>query len=359
MSLHRAIARLSVNFPHAMNDALLSETPLKNGAFVVREEIGRGGSGFTYRARDVALGRDVAIKEFFPFGARREGKIVRADDIKYSMSRAAFVEEARALARFAHLNIVQVFGVWEENETAYLVTEFLDGQTWQQLVEARGFLPQDEALSLFFPVCEAVETVHQAEFLHGDNKPDNIISCRDGRVVLLDFGLTRPTSKGAHTTLLSPQNAQGTAGYAPLEQYSRLARTNPSSDVYALCATLWHLLSGQPPPDAPDRASGTPLPDLRAMNPSVSVQIEHVLHSGLAMDALARPQNAHELRTLLERNSLPHGDIAPPDLAISSTRLTPSFPTRPTVHDENAVAMLIVMSLVLFAAFFLVMMPHF
>lgn len=352
-----------------MNDALPSGTNLQNGAFVLGEVIGRGGSGFTYLARDTALHRTVAIKEFFPHGGTRIGaRVQSAAPIEYSNERAAFVQEARSLARFAHPHIVHVFAVWEENETAYLVTEFLDGQTLQEIVEARGVLSQREALQLMAPVCQAVEAVHRGGLLHGDIKPQNIIRCYDGRVVLLDFGLTRPAATGSYaTTLLVPQNAAGTAGYAPLEQYSRAARTGTWSDVYALSATLWHLLSGSPPPDAPDRASGTALPALRKTNPTVSAHIEHVLHSGLAMDALARPQSARELWALLDETTLslanPAHKVLPLVGAASSTRITPptSAPisTRPPISDENAVGMLVVMSIVLFVVFLLIMTQGF
>ncbi len=353
-----------------MNDALPIGTTLQHGVFVLGEEIGRGGSGFTYRARDTSLQRDVALKEFFPFGSTRVGAQVQSSNaIEYSQMRAAFVEEARNLARFAHRNIVHVFGVWEENGTAYLVTEFLDGQTLQEIVEERDALPQNEALDLIHPVCEAVDAVHRGGLLHGDIKPANVIRCRDGRVVLLDFGLTRPVPTGAYlTTLLVPQSAQGTSGYAPLEQYSRAARTGTWSDVYALAATLWHLLSGAPPPDAPDRASGTALPDLRQINPTVSAHTEHVLHTGLAMDALARPQTALEWWNLLQENDALFNEtsVKAPMFAadeVSSTRnverLSNAASTRPSIGDENTVGMLIVMSIALFVAFLLVMTQHF
>lgn len=351
-----------------MNDALPSGTDLQSGAFVLGEVIGRGGSGFTYVARDMALHRTVAIKEFFPLGSARHAVQVQSPaPIEYSIERAAFVQEARALARFAHPHIVHVFAVWEENETAYLVTEFLDGRNLQDIVEARGALSQNEALQLIAPVCEATEAVHRGGLLHSDIKPQNIIRCYDGRVVLLDFGLTRPAVTGSYaTTLLVPQNAAGTAGYAPLEQYSRVARTGTWSDVYALCATLWHLLSGSPPPDAPDRASGTPLPTLRSINPTVSAHLEHVLHSGLAMDALARPQTVRELWALLDPGAS-HFEQSQEGLPLaatpSSTRIAPPMPlnvsTRPSINDENAVGMLVVMSVILFVVFFLIMTQQF
>lgn len=342
------------------DDALSPGTSLQNGAFVLAEQIGRGGSGFTYRARDVALQRDVAIKEFFPPGSARDGVRVRSSDIEYSKSRADFLEEARNLARFAHPNIVHVFGVWEENGTAYLVMELLRGTSLRELVETRGALPQDEALNLLAPVCDAVETVHRAGLLHGDIKPDNVVMGDDGRVVLLDFGLTRPAPSGSyHTTLLVPQSAQGTAGYAPLEQYSRVARTGIWSDVYALAATLWHLLSGEAPPDAPDRASGTALPDLRGINATVSAQTEHALHAALSMDILARPQSAREFWNALQPQHAAGAELSV-GAPTSSTRYSPRIATpRPPVHDENTVAMLIVMSIALFVVFFLVMSQHF
>src|SRR4028119_241657 len=132
---------------HEFSFALAPETLLQGGAFVLREVVGRGGTSFTYRAFDVRLAREVAIKEFFPWGSvREERQVIASSEIEYSTARAAFIEEARALARFDHPHIVRVFSVFEENNTAYIVEEFLHGHTLQHELDEEGALPPDKAL---------------------------------------------------------------------------------------------------------------------------------------------------------------------------------------------------------------------
>jgi serine/threonine-protein kinase len=275
------------------HDFLPAATTLQNGHFVLREVIGRGGSGITYAARDTRLQRDVAVKEFFPPGCTRQNREVNAlDQNEYSRAKAGFVEEARSLARFDHPHILRAYMVFEENNSAYLVTELLRGKSLQELVEEDGALSEAEALHFMEPVCKAVEAVHRASLLHQDIKPANIMACDDGRVVLLDFGLTRTLPVAAlSTVMLSPHIRFGTVGYSPLEQYSRLAQVGTYTDVYALAATLWHLLTGTPPPDAPDRASGAALPDIRVLVPGLNDATMRVLKHGLEMNPDQRAQS--------------------------------------------------------------------
>ena len=301
---------------HDFQHSLPPETALQNGAFVLREAVGRGGTSFTYRALDVRLNREVAIKEWFPIGASRDGLKVRASEIEYSL-RAAFVEEARALARFDQPNIVRVFAVFEENDAAYIVEEFLDGHTLQHILDASGAFEIDSALQIVAALCEATETLHAAGLVHGDIKPANVMKSQS-RIVLLDFGLTAslPGSEYA-TTLLAPQRGVGTSGYAPLEQYSKSGVLSPASDVYALSATLWQLLTDELPPDAPGRASGFALPDIRSLVPHISENIARTLEYGLAMNARERPQSVREWQGELFSRKLPPTDVS---FATSSTR---------------------------------------
>ena len=221
-------------------DALLPGTGLQDGIFVITKMLGQGGFGITYLSLDTRLKRSVAIKEFFPFGCRRNGNsIVPAKNLSpesFQSARAHFLDEARILARFQHPNIVHVHSVFEENGTVYMVMEFLHGKTLQELVELRGFLPEAMAVNAAQKVGAALGAVHNAGLLHRDIKPENMIVSDNGRVVLFDFGTTRAFA--ADTT--KRMTSMVTPGYAPLEQYGQQARFGAFTDIYALGA---HALS--------------------------------------------------------------------------------------------------------------------
>jgi serine/threonine-protein kinase len=150
-------------------------TKLHQGGLLVGKILGQGGFGITYHGADVKLRRYVAIKEFFPLGCVRNGaQVVPNNCANYSKAKARFFEEARILARFNHRNIVNVLTVFEENNTAYMVMEYLQGKTLQQLVEERGTLTAGEGISYVEQIGEALERVHETGLIHRDIKPDNI-----------------------------------------------------------------------------------------------------------------------------------------------------------------------------------------
>lgn len=358
------------HLPHENLFTLAPETVLQNGAFVLREVVGRGGTSFTYRAFDVRLAREVAIKEFFPPGSiRHEREVFANNAIEYSTSCAAFIEEARALARFDHPHIVRVFAVFEENNSAYIVEEFLHGHTLQHALDSDGALALDDALETLRPVCDAIETLHKAGLIHGDIKPANIFRTKHNRVVLLDFGLTASLPSGDYaTTLLAPQRGVGTAGYAPIEQYSQHGALSPATDVYAFAATLWHLITNQLPPDAPGRASGIALPDIRALAPHITENVVRALEHGLAMNANNRPQNVEAwwrelsatetltpafLETGATITSSTRSDMAPSS-ALSQTLPSQTPPSQTPSHaqldlPQHSVWGLVILSCSLFA----------
>ncbi len=288
------------------SDALPAGASLRNGGFVLGRALGQGGFGITYVGNDAALHRAVAIKEFFPLGSTRAGLDVRpasgTSQAAYDSAKNIFLEEARTLARFAHPNIVDVYTVFEENNSAYMVMEYLKGQSLMQWVQQRGALAENEAIGTIRQVGAALEAVHGQGLLHQDVKPDNVMLCDDGRVVLLDFSLTQKldVATGHKTVRLSEDTRFGTAGYAPLEQYSRQGRVGTYTDVYALAATLYHLLTGQPPAEATDRAAGMELQDVRALNPRVSSGAAQAITDALAMEPRNRPQTVPDFLARLE-----------------------------------------------------------
>jgi serine/threonine protein kinase len=213
-----------------------------------------------------------------------------------------FLDEARLLASLNHPGIVKVYDFFEENNTAYMVMEYLRGKSLAKLVEERGgALSEKEAVGYILKVCEALDVVHKAGYLHRDIKPENIIVCGDGRVVLVDFGAARSFMAGRTgrmTVILTP-------GFAPYEQYATKARFGPTLDIYALGATLYYLLTGEVPISAPDRAIGVELRGVREINGRVSRQVEEAVMKAMAMRVEERPQSVEEFVRLLTSPSVP------------------------------------------------------
>jgi WD40 repeat protein len=170
-----------------------------------------------------------------------------------------------------------------------------------KLVEERGgALSEQEAVGYILKVCEALDVVHKAGYLHRDIKPENIIVCEDGRVVLVDFGAARSFmagKTGKMTVILTP-------GFAPLEQYAEQAKRGAYTDIYALGATLYYLLTGQVPVSAADRFSGVELKGVREINGRVSRQVEEAVRKAMAMRVEERPQSVGEFVRLLTSPSV-------------------------------------------------------
>lgn len=274
---------------------------LQNGNYAVGEVLGQGGFGITYKGGDLSLRRYVAIKEFFPQGCARYDSTVQPGGTlsaaDYAGVKAKFIEEARTLARFSDPGIVRVFGVFEENNTAYMVMEFLEGSTLSKRIAERTMLDEAEAVSIAEKVGNALKVVHEAGIIHRDLKPDNICLTKDGRVVLIDFGTARAFASGKtvkQTTMLTP-------GYAPLEQYGQQARFGAYTDIYALAATLYHAVTAQVPPQATDRATGVELKAPRELNPKLSKTFSDALVWAMQVKASERPQNIDAFLDAIKR----------------------------------------------------------
>lgn len=253
--------------------------------------LGQGGFAITYLAQDNMLQRPVAIKELFPDGCTRDLATLavvpqRLSVADFQQIRQRFLEEAQLLATLSHPNIVRVFRVFEERNTAYIVMEYLQGHTLGEWLRLRGgYLPEAEAIEYALQVCDALETVHQRGYLHRDIKPSNIIRVDDGRIVLIDFGTARQFAAGKtqnHTVILTP-------AYAPLEQYASSAQFDARTDLYALAATLYHLATGVPPVSAPDRTQGLPLPPPSAIAPHISPSLSDAIMHAMELKPDDRP----------------------------------------------------------------------
>ena len=303
--------------------SLPSGTLLQNGAFKIGAVLGQGGFGITYKGGDMSLKRFVAIKEFFPAGCMRNTQFVQPTGgmtiASYGDAKARFLEEARTLARFNHPGIVRVFATFEENNTAYMVMELLEGKTLAKLLEERGSLPESEAIAHIEKVADALTTVHAANMIHRDLKPDNIIATDNGRVVLIDFGTARAFA--SHKTVR--QTAMLTPGYAPLEQYGQQARFGVPTDVYALGATLYHCLTGTAPPPATDRVTGVDLMPPDRVNPNVSPAVSRAVMWAMEIKATDRPQSMTEFAEALRGEATPNTTSNAVDFA-PQTMVTPA-----------------------------------
>ena len=282
------------------SSALPRGTRLHNGAYAIGEVLGQGGFGITYKGGDMALKRYVAIKEYFPHGALRQGAdVVMADDGALRRGVAEFLNEARVLSRFHHPGIVGVAGTFEANNTAYMVMEWIEGETLDARIQSKKRLDEWEVLDIGSRLASALETVHGAGILHRDIKPDNIILRKAG-AVLIDFGTARSFDGSATkmTQIVTP-------GYAPLEQYAAQAKRGPASDIYALGATLYHALSGHKPVAATDRAADIALPNLRALLPGLTPMFASAIMGALEMEFARRPQSAGEFEAQLKGQKSP------------------------------------------------------
>ncbi|HEY4001712.1 MAG TPA: serine/threonine-protein kinase, partial [Candidatus Xenobia bacterium] len=273
---------------------------LNDGVYSVGRMLGQGGFGITYLGSDVNAQRPVAIKEFFPSGCARSGsRVVPSGPISpsdFSQARQRFVEEGELLSRFRHPGIVRVFATFEENDTAYIVMELLRGKTLDALLTTRGGrLPEEEAVNYLLKIGDALDIVHKSGLLHRDVKPQNIMVTDESRVVLLDFGTARKYAEG----ILQKHTVQVTPGYAPLELYSQRALRGPFTDVYSMGATMYYLLSGEPPVPSMDRAVGMPLTNIRKINEDVSENVGSAVMQALNMDWSMRPQEISAFTAML------------------------------------------------------------
>ena len=249
--------------------ALPIGTVLSNGdnQYRIVKVLGAGGFGITYkvmakiRLNNVVGNFFFAVKEFFMSGCDRadDGKTVviaksMAEQVAFSLN--DFITEARRLNRLSgkSQNIVQVNEIFQENNTAYYVMEFLEGGNLQDIVQNEGAFNEIKAVNIISTVAKAVSVLHKEMILHQDIKPENIVMKHDqdnDRLipVIIDFGISKHFNKaGAPTS--TPLAKGASDGYAPIEQYARIERFQPAADVYALGATLLYLISGKTPANA-------------------------------------------------------------------------------------------------------------
>ena len=274
-----------------------------NGRYTVGRVLGRGGFGITYKAKNNATGRIVAVKEYMPseYSSRPSGSltVIPYDNEKsrriFKHGKEKFIDEAKTLVQLRNNPIVvDILDYFEENNTAYLVMQFLDGKDLRTIARnsAGGRIDPEFATECFVTVASCLAEVHKLNILHRDISPENIIVSPDKKIItLIDFGAAR--------SFVSSQNKGMSillkVGYAPPEQYNSKGNQGPWSDVYALCATYYNIVSGKAPTDSMFRYRGQHMPTLDEMGCNVYPGMSAIIDKGMSLDVKDRYKDFMEL----------------------------------------------------------------
>lgn len=311
-----------------------SEVPYLIGA-----SIGQGGFGVTYAALNCASGERVAIKEYFPiYWSDRSinGKDVLAKDkcgAVYAAGRDKFLKEAKTIHALKHLkSIVNVYDFFRANNTAYIVMEYLEGETLAQLVKRKEWLTVEELWKMLRPLMEDIHEMHgpseealkemyrpltenikamyaSRRVLHRDIAPDNIMVMKDGSLKLMDFGSARSMQKNAHgmTMFMKP-------GFSPAEQCLGGGEQGPYTDVYSMAATIYYCLCGKIPAQATDRLSeitnghADPLKRLRDVGVEIPAAADTAIWRAMAVYSDARTQTMQDFCNQFYRGAVVYHD---------------------------------------------------
>ena len=272
--------------------------------YKIEEVIGAGGFGITYRAWDPLLQSYVAIKEYYPSGiatrSADSSKVcvpVGQEQREYHRGRIRFLKEAQDVARFqSEPNIVSIYDYLEENDTAYMVMEYLHGCTLKQYIrEHGGRLDTDHILHICLSVLDALAVVHKAGMIHRDISPENIFICEDLTVKLIDFGAAKQVYLDGEQTMsvvLKP-------GYAPPEQYAKKDKQGPWTDIYALGATLYFAATGEKPEESFGRVLEDTIKPVCEVNPEIPCAMSQVIMRAMSVKIEDRYQTVEAMREAL------------------------------------------------------------
>ncbi|MBR6088341.1 MAG: serine/threonine protein kinase, partial [Anaerolineaceae bacterium] len=314
------------------DEGLLHTGTILNGKYLVGRILGRGGFGVTYLGIELILKIKVAIKEYFPnaissrlFNSKLvnvQNKAVNSE--RFEKGKEAFQLEAETLAMFNTPGIAHVREYFRENNTAYIVMDFVDGAgLTQEIRRCGGRIPWDRVVGLTLPLIVDLDQLHSKNLTHRDIKPDNIKIVRnretgEEHMVLLDFGAARTYVSSnltkTYTQILTP-------GYAPIEQYQARTHLGPFTDIYALCATMYAAITGYKPAAAPDRMMGDDVlkPFAAYGLTDVPEYVEKAIFHGMEISYKDRPQTMAELY----RELFPQPQAGPAEPAIQEPLILP------------------------------------
>ena len=292
--------------------------------YVIGAALGQGGFGITYIALDMVTGVRVAIKEFFPTfcSGRTGGSSVtpyQSQEETFSKGKARFLEEAQVLKSLSDLKgIVNVLDLFQSNNSAYLVMEYLEGCSLKEHVSKNGKVPAQEFLRQIRPLMEDIHRMHQRGVVHRDIAPDNIILLPDGQMKLIDFGAARSFFGDRSMTVVVKK------GFAPVEQYMTKG-TTAATDVYALAATIYYCITGTVPLDSAERQyDGTSLQSPVALGAKLTPAQEKALGRALEILQKNRTQTVQQFL-----DDLRVSDVVPPKASVPKKDADP-------VPEKNA-----------------------
>ena len=275
-----------------------------NDRYVVGQVLGFGGFGITYKVWDKHLDTILAIKEYYPSGlvnrtpgTKKVSLFAKNRQREYAHGLMRFLDEARNMAKFnSHKSIINVFEYFEENDTAYIVMEYLDGLTLNDFLK-NNRLDAETSVSLIYHVCDALKDIHAAGIIHRDVSPDNIFICTNNAIKLIDFGAARfsANEETLMTIILKP-------GFAPPEQYEKINIQGPWTDIYALGATLYYMVTGVKPEESTNRKIADTLVPPMELNNAIPENISNTIMKAMAIDKHLRFISIVEFEKALSGN---------------------------------------------------------
>ena len=281
------------------------------GKYLVGEMLGQGGFGITYIGFDLLLEQKVAIKEYYPMST---GMVSRDGHSTVVWSSAmmgktgtqkgfdSFLKEARKMAKLGGIpGVVGVKSVFIQNETAYIVMDFIEGETLLKKLQKNGPMDFDSCVKLMTPIMQALSEVHEHGIIHRDISPDNIMVRPDGKLILLDLGAAKDLDIQGNDGSVQSSQMVAKHGFSPIEQYSKSGKVGPWTDIYAMAATIYYCCTGILPPPATDRT----IDDTLACQPLLTQAQFDILADCMHMRPQDRPQS---MDTLLQMLTHPQGE---------------------------------------------------
>ena len=276
-----------------------------DGKYLVGEMLGQGGFGITYIGFDLLLEQKVAIKEYYPMST---GMVSRENSTTVVWSSAvmqksgmekgfdSFLKEARKMAKLGGIpGVVGVKSVFIQNETAYIVMDFIEGETLLKKLQREGPMDYGTCISLMTPIMQALAEVHKHGIIHRDISPDNIMVQSDGKLILLDLGAAKDLDIQGKDGNVQSSQMVAKHGFSPVEQYGQAGKIGPWTDVYAMAATIYYCCTGVLPPSATDRM----IEDTLTCRPRLTKEQFDVLAFCMSVLPQKRPQNMDALLQII------------------------------------------------------------
>lgn len=283
-----------------------------NGRYIVGKTLGVGGFGITYKAWDTKLETVVAIKEYYPSAIvnRAPGSkdIILVDKKSEKLFKIGYnrlLDESRYVAKMqGKSNILNVNAFFEENNTTYMVMEYLGGMQLRDVVRKRGKITVEEAVEMITNICDAIKIVHSEKILHRDVAPDNIIVETDSngkinRMTLIDFGNARLSGVNELDEIIVKE------GFSPIEQYDNVHKQGAWTDVYAIGATFYYALTGIKPNESRNRKEEDNLIPLHELDSDIPINLSNVIMRAMAVDEHLRYQSVDDMKKDLYKDKVP------------------------------------------------------